>query len=139
MTLTEPTKPVVETWKREEATGPALDCVLETTSVSREGSQAWQTVIDTQLLEWANDPQSLEDDGLEAPSREVIHLACRLCHEAMQANMRPPDRVVPDGDGGVSMEWRFGHEQSTVTWDILRDCTVEKVVFSNGQVTVQTL
>lgn len=138
MTVLEPTRPLFETWPEGASTGPAMDNVLESTSACQGRRQAWQSIIDNRLIGWANDPAALEDDGLEAPSRQVIDLACALCYAAMRAETQPPDRVVPDGDGGLSMEWKLGPNDS-VTVDILPDCTVERIEWSKGQVMVQTL
>ena len=66
--------------------------------------QAWEDLIDRKLIEWGRDPDQLADDGVEPPSREVVRLAIAFAKQ--NQNCQPPQRVVPDANGGIVFERR---------------------------------
>lgn len=65
---------------------------------------AWQDVVDYQLLEWANHPLDLEEDGIRTPTHAAIVAACALARQMRDEGKVAPLRVVPDGDGGIVFE-----------------------------------
>lgn len=66
--------------------------------------QRWQGHIDHSLIEWGWDPSLVEDDGIDAPSRDVLSVAIRFAQEMMRSGEAPPTRVVPDPNGGIVFE-----------------------------------
>ncbi len=75
---------------------------------------AWQELIDKQFASWASDPDQLSDDGLEVPSVGIIKLAASIGSVLRDQNVDVPDRVVPNGDGGIVFRWRSGD----FTWSL---------------------
>ena len=75
---------------------------------------AWQDLMDKQFSSWASDPEQLGDDGIEAPSVEIVRLARDVATVLREQNVESPDRVVPNGDGGIVFRWRFGD----FTWSL---------------------
>ena len=91
----------------------------------------WENVIDCQLTKWANDPCQLENDGIEAPSQEIISLACRVALMMRDEGMPPPLRVVPNGDGGITFEREAGLLFETI--EIEEDGSVERITFVDSK------
>jgi hypothetical protein len=88
-----------------------------------EWKNAWQRLIDHQLLEWGRDPGQLEDEGVEPPSVSTILAAIQLAQRLRDRGSPPPDATVPDPNGGIVFE-RQEQDISEVfhVWD---DETVE--------------
>ena len=78
---------------------------------------AWQELIDKQFSSWARDPEQLSDDCIEAPSNGVVQLAMNIARVLRDQNVEAPDRVVPNGDGGIVFRWRSGD----FTWSLELD------------------
>jgi hypothetical protein len=76
----------------------------------------WQEVFE-QLAAWARDPDQLSDEDIEAPSGRMIQLAMDSAAVMRDRNAEAPDRVVPNGDGGIVFRWR-SHE---FTWSLELD------------------
>ena len=68
--------------------------------------QAWQRLMDYQLIEWGLNPTQIEDEGVEPPSLETIGRAYQLAKSYQARGYPPPDSVVPDGNGGIAFERR---------------------------------
>ena len=102
-----------------------IDYLLQpvvTRSASREvlpeaEVKAWQELMDGQLSSWARDPEQLSDDGIEAPCVGTVQLAMSIARVLRDQNVEPPDRVVPNGDGGIVFRWRSGN----FTWSLELD------------------
>jgi hypothetical protein len=77
---------------------------------------AWQEVA-KQLSAWARDPQQLGDDEIEPPSDRTIRLAIDVATVMRDRNVEVPDRIVPNGDGGLVFRWRSGN----FTWSLELD------------------
>lgn len=92
---------------------------------------AWEEVVNRKLLEWGLDPSALEDDGLEAPSRQTISLACRVAVAARDDGWPPPLRVVPTATGGIVFERKQGTIFETVT--VFPDGRVEYTRYIDSQ------
>ena len=78
---------------------------------------AWQELMDEQFSSWAKDPEQLSDDGIEAPSVAMVQLAMSIARVLRDQNVEAPDRVVPNGDGGIVFRWRSGD----FTWSLELD------------------
>lgn len=93
---------------QRRGTTAASDASLATTSFA--DSYGWSDVCDT-LLKWLADPLDLEDDGIDAPTEELIEsaLAFSSFFGLRENNPVPaPTSVAPTPDGGISFEWRMG-------------------------------
>ena len=80
----------------------------------------YSSLISYMLLEWALDPEQLLDEGLTPPTVKAFQRAVELLGRLSRRGISPPDRVSPDGDGGVSFEWAIGSDQIYM-FTILRD------------------
>jgi hypothetical protein len=77
---------------------------------------AWQELI-AQLSAWARDPQQLRDEDIEPPSNRMIQLAMDVASVMRDRKIEAPDRIVPNGDGGLVFRWRSGE----FTWSLELD------------------
>ena len=93
----------------------------------------WEKVIDYQLVEWGRDPSVFADDGLEPPSIDTIALARKVAVVLREHGWESPQRVIPDGEGGMAFEWADGPVFESV--DIGADGTVEQTVFRDCKLT----
>ena len=97
----------------------------------------WQSVIDQGLVEWATDPgrRRLEEDGLRPPSTLALQLAVEIVYRLRDnrnpSPCPPPLRIVPNGEGGLVMEWVFGDNSMSV--EIGEEGTAETLAFELGK------
>jgi hypothetical protein len=61
---------------------------------------AWRKILNL-LGDWAQDPASLEDEGVDPPARTTIQAAIRLAGLCQLKAVPPPDQVVCDPNGGI--------------------------------------
>ena len=66
----------------------------------------WQP-IKLQLAGWKSNPDQLEDEGVVAPTREIVALAEDVAEALCGHGVDPPDTVLNNGDGGIVMRWRL--------------------------------
>jgi hypothetical protein len=110
-------------------TSAADDEVLSSSELERNRI-AWQDIIDRKLIEWFMHPEMFEDDGLVAPSRQIISEACKSIKK-MSKEIPAPISVVSNGDGGIVFEWRDGHIFETI--EIYADGLKEYCLFVNSR------
>jgi hypothetical protein len=111
-------------------TGAATDELLSRCEPDEE-RLAWDEVIDYRLIEWGRDPSQLDDENFQAPSLEIISLACRVAREMRAAGLPAPLRVVPNGDGGITFEHKAGRVFETIEID--EDGSIELVTFADSK------
>ncbi len=128
--------PVAEVEAHVEMT-PVGQAVISTqtdqdTHVSRRSSaKSWQCSIDL-LQKWWNDPEYFDDENFDPPAREVIAMAMKFAADVRTSQTPPPDRVVPDGDGGIVFEISKGTLSEKIHfWD---DGDVEYLLLSESKV-----
>lgn len=109
----------------------AVDDSALTSVELHQNRMEWDNVIDDQLTWWGINPSQLEDDGIDAPSREIIGLACRVAYAMRDGDTPPPLRVVPDGDGGIVFERKDGPTFQTI--EIAKDGSIEMFTFENSR------
>ena len=90
---------------------------------------AWQNLIDDQLIEWGRDPSQLDDEGTEAPSKDTIQLAIWLAGTLSQRGLPAPTRIVPDAHGGIVFELEGKNVFESIR--ISPDANVEYCAFQN--------
>lgn len=69
---------------------------------------AWNEIIDHKLIEWGRNPEALEDDECEPPTKIAIQMAIEEARLRSDKGDVHPTRVVPDGDGGLAFEFIRG-------------------------------
>ena len=89
--------------------------------------EAWQRIIDDQLIEWGWNSCQLEDEGVAPPTRDTIQRAIRLAEALQSLGLPPPDSVVPDPDGAIVFERR--QEDVSETFHVWENGTVEYCSF----------
>jgi hypothetical protein len=92
-----------------------------------EFERRWEDVIHGRLAEWNRDPVVLDDEGVEPPSREIIGRAIRLAHYLSSRHVPAPQRIVPDGNGGIVFEWF--QDSTTESIEISDEGTLEYLRF----------
>lgn len=86
---------------------------------------AWADIIDLKLVEWGRNPDQLEEEELLPPSRAAIDSAVRIAMTFRDCGVYAPNRVVPDGDGGIVLErWSGSFSES---FEIFSDGQIEYV------------
>ncbi len=86
-------------------------------------AEAWQKLIDDQLIEWERDPGQVDDEGIEPPSAPIVRLAIQLAQAWKDGGFAAPDRVVPDPNGGIVFERR--ERDVSEVFHVWEDGTVE--------------
>lgn len=103
--------------------------MLESRQQRSARAEAWQELVDEKFIEWGRRPGREEDeDGLVWPSLTAVGRACDLA-AFLQDIWRPPDRVVPDGDGGIAFEWY--RDLDSISINVQEDGTIEALCFEN--------
>ena len=97
-------------------TSAASDEELFSNAGVRDAAVGWACVID-KLLDWLQNPQELADDDFVPPSTDLIKKACNIAVAFRDEQLPSPLRIVPDGDGGISFEWRRGVLFETINFD----------------------
>lgn len=92
-------------------------------------NEEWQRLLD-QLIEWVCHPDSLADVGVEPPGRNAVQLAARVLRELKKNGVRYPDRIVPDPNGGIVIEYDGTPEFQFHIWD---DGTVDFCTFEGAR------
>lgn len=97
-------------------------------SVPNRHWEYWFDLLD----QWGQNLESFEDDGYTAPTSEMI-VACRRLGEWLRdADVSSPTYVCPDGEGGITFEWRIA--ESIVTLMVLANTQGDFFVFENSSV-----
>jgi hypothetical protein len=87
---------------------------------STPSRDAWQVMIDRTLTRWICDSialKNLEDDGIDAPSKEAMANARELAYYLRDAGLPAPLRIVPTGDGGVTFQYESGTDFDSIETD----------------------
>jgi hypothetical protein len=92
---------------------------------------AWSALIDGQLASWAQNPASLEDDDLLAPSLSTIRKASLGAASLRDHGTPLPTRIVPTGDGGIAIQ--FARDREFISIEIEPEGVVELLVFEEGR------
>ena len=90
---------------------------------------AWRELVDEKFLLWASHPEQLSDDGLVAPTVGNIQLAMNIAIVLRDQRIEAPDRVIPNGDGGIVFRWRSG--DFTWTLELDADGALETSLMEN--------
>ena len=97
---------------------------------TNEARKAWQRLIDEKLIEWGRHPEQFEDeDGYKAPAADILAQATRLVAYCRDHGVRPPARMVPDGEGGIIFDWKNSDPPLHVVAQIHPDGVMEMLEF----------
>ena len=87
--------------------------------------------FESQLVQWEQHPDELEDEGLEPPNQETIPLIREVCLALRAMGVEPPLRLVPNCEAGAVLEWRTAPYLWSV--EVERDGSLELSVFRAGR------
>jgi hypothetical protein len=73
----------------------------------------WDTVFN-KLAEWGKTPSKIDEDGLESPSFEAISRTIEIIGVCHGWNKPAPTAIVPDGEGGIALDWSNGEELESI-------------------------
>ncbi len=97
----------------------------------REGEPDVWRAVEQRLDQWQQDPESLADEGMAAPSRQVLALASTVAEVLSGSGIEPPDAVIPNGDAGVVFRWRAGKRAWSIELD--SDGSLEAYLLHEGK------
>lgn len=104
----------------------------DTPTLNRSSRKVWQSLIDEKLIAWATNPDYFADEDFDGPSRAVLSLALKFAQQLRDANQPPPNRIVPDADGGLVFEiTKGGMSEKIHFWD---NGDVEYIVIRDGRI-----
>ena len=95
-----------------------------------DAEDAWRTVLD-QFADWQRDPDQLADEGVEAPTSDVLAVANEVAEVLRDTGVEAPQHVVPNGDGGIVFRWRSGPQVLSLELD--GDGSVESYLLRGGK------
>ncbi|MDP6110622.1 MAG: hypothetical protein QF437_13405 [Planctomycetota bacterium] len=84
-----------------------------------------------QLAAWKSDSSLLEDEGVESPQKRIVRSAEETGLSLKEHGISSPERVVPDGDGGIAFRWRQGPSSWTIEFD--SDGSIESYLMHEGR------
>ncbi len=73
------------------------------TSADQSAIEAWQEQVN-RLIEWGRRAEQVDEEGFQFPTLPAIRVAFELLRTLRDARKPLPVRIVPTGDGGVSIE-----------------------------------
>jgi hypothetical protein len=97
---------------------------------AERSSEEWDR-LESQLVQWEQHPDEVEDEGLEPPNQETIPLIREVCRALRAMGVEPPLRLVPNCEAGAVFEWRTTPYLWSV--EVERDGTLELSVFRTGR------
>ena len=77
----------------------------------------WREIIENLLMEWAQHPESLEDDGIDPPTSAAVAGARQTACLLRDQGSSPPTNVAPTGDGGIAIHYEHGDTLLTIEVD----------------------
>ncbi len=89
----------------------------------------WEQIIDHCIIEWGKNPPQSEEEDFEPPAKPIIDLAGEVVRYCRNRGLVAPQRVVPDGTGGIAFEFTEG--DSFTTLQIYEDRSVELLLFKD--------
>jgi len=98
--------------------------------------RGWNEVINYTLIEWGKSPESLDDDGIEPPNRQTVRRACDIAIALRDSGLPCPERVLPNGNGGIVFEKEAGGR--LCVFEIESDGLIEYREFLNGRLVHQS-
>lgn len=102
---------------------------------STTNEEQWQSLWD-RLIDWNHSPSRIDEDELEFPSRHAIGTASSILPELKQLRSASTPILAPDGEGGISIEYRFS-DGITELIEIDRSGAVEMLKLVNSKLVMR--
>lgn len=93
--------------------------------------EKWLKIFET-LHVWCESTSLLDYEEIEPPSCEIVIFVLQKGKELMQAGFAGPDRVIPDGEGGIVLKWRLDTNLTVLNFEV--DGGIERIVFQNNKI-----
>lgn len=91
---------------------------------------AWRSLLQSTLIHWIENPNDLEDEGLDAPSPQILEKALRVAERMRNEGFPQPTEIVRDPNGGIVFERNLPDESLVVhLWD---DGAIERMRFQGS-------
>jgi hypothetical protein len=110
-------------------TKAATDNSLVDIAAAAKNRADWERIIDRCIIEWGKNPPGSDEDDFEPPARAIIDLAHDIVRYCRDRGLVAPQRVVPDGTGGIAFEFTEG--DSFTTLQIYEDRSAELLLFKD--------
>jgi hypothetical protein len=91
--------------------------------------ETWTALIDSRLIEWGRNLAELKRPDFEPPTGEAVRAATVFAFNLRDSNSPPPTHLVPDGEGGISFEFRQGN--AVIAIDVCADGSAETLEFKD--------
>lgn len=118
--------------ERRVSTDAAQEDSLATGQRDAEAVRAaWETIVDKYLIEWGKNPSVIEEYDLAPPTGPILLRSIELARACAADGWPAPQRVLPDGDGGVIFERGTGAVFQSLRVD--RDGRIELLTFHNSK------
>lgn len=76
--------------------------------------------INAKLAKWRDDPDFLADEDIIVPSEKAMEAAIASARRLQAEGGEVPERVVPDGDGGIVFSWWIPSRlERSIWWNTL--------------------
>ncbi|HEX7377956.1 MAG TPA: hypothetical protein VF278_12625 [Pirellulales bacterium] len=105
---------------------------LTIAAAERTRREGWRRIVDDVLIEWGRNPETVEDDGIDAPTTIAIAGATGVVSRLRGAGMPVPTNVAPTGDGGIAFQYELTDTFLTIEIDL--EGAVELRVYRDGDV-----
>jgi hypothetical protein len=91
--------------------------------------------FESQLVQWEQHPDALEDEGLEPPNQQTVPLIREVCRALRAISIEPPLRLLPNCEAGAVFEWRTAPFLWSI--EVERDGALELSVFRTGRLVIR--
>jgi hypothetical protein len=75
--------------------------------------EEWDAIFN-KLIDWAKAPGDVDEDGLKFPSVNAISRTIDVVGLCQQWRKSAPTAMVPDGEGGIALDWSRGEELESI-------------------------
>lgn len=113
-----------------KTTAATADTLIDIAAVDKSRAD-WGRIMDDCIIEWGKNPPGSDEDDFEPPALPIIDLARDIVRIFQDRGLVAPQRVVPDGTGGIAFEFTEG--DSFTTLQIYEDRSVELLLFKDCQ------
>ncbi|MCY3018516.1 MAG: hypothetical protein NTW87_05735 [Planctomycetota bacterium] len=93
--------------------------------------EGWNRLFNA-MFEWGADPAQFADEDIEPPSPAAISAAAKMAQWWHDHGYPAPTIAAPDGEGGISFEFRRGTRTELVV--VHPDNTSEIICFENHRI-----
>src|SRR4051812_28719022 len=98
--------------------------------------QNWDDLIKSKLVSWQQSPGQFDSDEIDSPTPPALDAAIAIS-KRLRMDRKPPEWVVPTGDGGVAMRWEVARDE-LVTLEFDEAGHAWRIQVEHGHITSRT-